>query len=326
MPAPAITAHLAGILSKERIPAEDAALKLIAAAARGSMRDALSLLDQAIAYSAGSVTEAAVRAMLGTVDEAYLFDIVEGLLQGDAQAVLRIADAMEERTIAFDSALQELASLFHRLALARMTPAAIGEDDPNRVRILDLASRFDPEELQLDYQIAIHGRQDLPYAPDSYAGFTMALLRMLAFRPDSARPASTQQPPEKARRGTEAGKPVAAPGTLDWPELARTLNVGGIARQLAQQSALQAFHDGVLVLRLAPGFKHLAEKAYQDKLRAAVEQHLGVPVRLRVEIGDTGGGSAQDRATAAITSDEFVRGMMEQFDATIVESSIKPVQ
>ncbi|OGA32917.1 MAG: DNA polymerase III, subunit gamma and tau [Betaproteobacteria bacterium RIFCSPLOWO2_12_FULL_62_13b] len=325
MSSPAISTHLGGILKLEQIAAEDAALNLIAAAARGSMRDALSLLDQAIAYSAGNVTEAAVRAMLGTVDETYLFDIVEGLVQGDAQAVLRVAAAMEERTIAFDSALQDLASLLHRLALARVAPAAVAEDDPNRARILDLAGRFDPEEVQLDYQIAIHGRQDLPYAPDSYAGFTMALLRMLAFRPDSAR-TGTKPPAEKVRRLSGAGKSAAAPGTLDWPELAKALNVGGIAKQLAQQSALVAFKDGVLVLRLAPGFRHLAERPYQEKLRAALEDHLGTPVRLKVEMGDTAGGSAQDRAAAAIIQDEFVRGMMEQFDATIVESSIKPVQ
>jgi DNA polymerase III subunit gamma/tau len=345
MPASAIVAHLSRVLGLEQIEAEEGGLTLLAAAARGSMRDALSLLDQAIAYSAGNVSEAAVRAMLGTVDQSYLFEIVQGLATGEAQAVLRVADRMDERNISFDSALLDLASLLHRLALARTAPGAISPDDPNAPKVLELSTRFDPEELQLNYQIAIHGRQDLPYAPDSYAGFTMALLRMLAFRPgagdsgaqaaaaratmpsDAVAPrGATTQSGAVAPRAPAAAKKAAPGAVQDWPEFVRTLNVGGIAKQLAQQSALVSFKEGLLELRISPNFKHLAEKPYQDKLRSTLEEQLGTRVRLKVEIGSTEGGSAQDRAAAAISQDDFVRGMMEQFDATIVESSIKPAQ
>ena len=150
------------------------------------MRDALSLLDQAIAYAGGEVSEAAVRAMLGTVDQDYLFGMLDGLAQQDIKAMLAVADEMESRSLSFDSALQDLATLLHQIALAQSAPDALGQDLPERERILALAQQFDAEELQLHYQIALHGRRDLPLAPDEYAGFTMSLLRMLAFRPDQA--------------------------------------------------------------------------------------------------------------------------------------------
>jgi DNA polymerase-3 subunit gamma/tau len=326
MPAAAIAAHLAKVLTMEQIVAEEGALKLIAAAARGSMRDALSLLDQAIAYSAGKVTELALRAMLGTVDQGFLFDIAEAVGRGDAAAALATADRMESLNISFDGALQDLASLYHRLALAQSSAETVAEEDPDRARILELASGFDPEALQLNYQIAIHGRQDLPFAPDGYAGFTMALLRMIAFRP-AGEGGARQAPRSQASSPSQAPKGRAAnAGTQlgDWPGLARSLKVSGIAKQLAQQSALVGFSDDVLQLRITQGARHLAEKPYQDKLRAALEEHFGRRVQLKILVGETGGESAQERAAEAINRDEFVRGLMEQFDATIVDSSIKP--
>jgi len=136
MPARAIAEHLARVLGLEKIEAEEGALKLIAASARGSMRDALSLLDQAIAYCAGQVTEPAVRAMLGSVDQGFLFDIAEALARGDAGAALAVADRMESLNISFDGALQELASLYHRLALAQTSPQAIAEEARQRLGLL----------------------------------------------------------------------------------------------------------------------------------------------------------------------------------------------
>ncbi|MDP2706333.1 MAG: DNA polymerase III subunit gamma/tau, partial [Burkholderiales bacterium] len=122
MPAASITAHLARVLAEEKIQSDQAALRLIAAAAKGSMRDALSLLDQAIAYSAGALTEASVRAMLGTVDDSFLFSILHALAKGDARAALAVADDMESRNLSFDAALQDLATLLHRVALAQTVP------------------------------------------------------------------------------------------------------------------------------------------------------------------------------------------------------------
>jgi len=327
MTAVAIIDHLARILEQESIVAEQGALTLIAASARGSMRDALSLMDQAIAYSGGSVDEVAVSAMLGTVDEDYLYAVLDNLSTGSAAAVLEVAAKMEALSVSFDWALQDLASLIHRIALVQSAPQAVAEQDVSRMRVLDLAARFDPEELQLFYQIVINGRQELPLAPDSYAGFTMTLLRMFAFRPDGGAigrvngtsKASTRVPNPAIARS-------AIPSIGEWPAMVKSLKLGGIARQLAQQCALVSFKDDQLVLRIPPSGKHLAEKGYQDKLCAAVGEMLDRKIRMIVEVGNTAGASAQDLAVASINDDDLVKGLVEHFDARIVESSIKPVQ
>ena len=330
MPAALISAHLARVLREEKFNAEPAAVKLIAAAARGSMRDALSLLDQAIAYSAGELTEASVRAMLGTVDDSFLFAIVQALAQGDARAALAVADDMEARNLSFDAALQDLATLLHRVALAQTVPAALSDEDPQKDATLDLAKALQPEEAQLYYQIALHGRQDLPLAPDGYAGFTMSLLRMFAFRPeDGGGGAAIRARAAVSSTGARA-RPAEQTGTGafdgDWPALAKSLRASGMARQLAQQSELKSFDGGAMELCVPIAMKHLAEKPYPDKLKAALEEHFGRPVRLGVKIGGTTGNSAQDQAVASIQQDAFVRDMVENLDATIVTSSIKPVQ
>lgn len=184
IPFPLIVSHLRHVLEEEHINCDATSLQLLARAAQGSMRDALSILDQAIAFGEGKIEEAGVRDMLGAVDQGYLFDLLEALAQRDGARMLAIADAMETRSLSFDAALQDLATLLHRLTLAQIVPAAIGDDEPERDRVFELTKIFAPEDIQLFYQIAIHGREDLGRAPDEYAGFTMTLLRMLAFIPE----------------------------------------------------------------------------------------------------------------------------------------------
>jgi len=332
----AIAGHLQHIVSEEDVRADPGGLRLLAAAARGSMRDALSLLDQAVAYSAGEVTEAAVRGMLGAVDQGYLFDLADALVDGDAARVLGIADAMETRSLSLDGALAELANLLHRVALAQVAPDALDAQLADRGRIAALAGRVDPETVQLFYQIAIHGRRDLPLAPDEYAGFTMALMRMLAFTP-AAVPEGAPIAAPAAAGGASAPAPAAGrTGALgDWPALVGALKLSGAARQLAERSEFVAFADNVVELCLPPDAKALGEKIYVDKLKAALGAHLGAPVGLTVRVGATRGGSVaaiqegerrarQDQAAASIQSDAFVRDLVEQFDGTVVDSSIKP--
>lgn len=337
MPPASISSHLSRVLELEGIKAEPGALRLIAASARGSMRDALSLLDQAIAFSGGDLGEAGVRSMLGTVDDAFLFEILGALAAGDAAAMLEIATRMDSLSISFDGALQDLASLLHAIALAKSVPGSIPDTDVRKAGIIGLSAAFGAEDLQLFYEIAIHGRQELPLAPDAYAGFTMTLLRMAAFAPEQAgggegvRPVARVAPAVRVAPAGESaaagGGEAVAPATADlsdWPAMVRVLKLGGVVKQLAQQCALVSFADDNLVLRITPSARHLSEKAYQDKLCAAVSEQLGRKVRLKLEIGDTAGASAQDRAIASINQDALVRGLVEQFDATIVESSIKP--
>jgi len=183
-----IAAELARVLAAEAIDAEGPALRLLAQAARGSMRDALSLLDQAIAYGGGRVTLASVRAMLGAIDGATLATILHQLIARDGAALLATADAMASHNVSFAQALRDLAGLLHRIAMVQQVPeaAALDADDERAAELRDLAAQLAPDEVQLYYQIALHGRNDLHLAPDDYAGFTMTLLRMLAFQPDAA--------------------------------------------------------------------------------------------------------------------------------------------
>lgn len=217
----AIVDHLSHILGEETVEFERPALSHIARAAGGSMRDALSLLDQAISHGAGKVEEEGVSRMLGTVGDDHLYGVLDGLIAGDVQAMLAVADAMEMRSLSFDSALQSLASLLSRIALSQFAPGAIA-DDTERARIAPYAEALDAEYLQLAYQIAIHGRDELALAPDEYTGFTMTLLRLHAFRPEQpsalggAAPAAgggagraQPMPPARAAAPAPSARPAA---------------------------------------------------------------------------------------------------------------------
>lgn len=181
MASTSITEHCQAILKTENIPFEVPALQLIAKAASGSMRDALSLLDQAIAYGSQSVQEKEVRAMLGAIDQSYLIELLKALIQNDGEALMSQAKAMSERSIAFDAALGDLANLLQQIAMTQVVPDSIALDLPERPALLELAQQLKAEKVQLYYQIALLGRRDIGLAPDEYAGFTMSLLRMLAF-------------------------------------------------------------------------------------------------------------------------------------------------
>ena len=207
-----VAAHLAHVLDTEQVSYEPAALTLLGRAASGSMRDALSLLDQAIAYGIGEVREEGVRAMLGAVDRRYLFTLLAALADGDGAALMTEAEQLAARSIGFDSALHEMAQLLYQITLAQTVPAALAADEPERDAILALAGVLPPSDVQLYYQIAITGRRDLALAPDEHAGFNMALLRMLAFHPANL-PASAPAPVSAAAvppSSAPAAHPAAA--------------------------------------------------------------------------------------------------------------------
>jgi DNA polymerase-3 subunit gamma/tau len=344
LPPQLIFTHLQYVLAQEGIPFETGALQLLARAAQGSMRDALSLLDQAIAYSDAQVGEATVRAMLGAIDQSYLFDLLQTLLAGDGAGLLRIADDMSSRSVSFEAALQDMATLLHRIALAQTVPQAIAEDEPERDRLLQMAQQFGAEDVQLFYQIVIHGRNEIDLAPDEYAGFTMTLLRMLAFMPNSQPmpertpgrmaepPASysavaaavsrelpnSAQPPQSAAQTTLPGAPTAAqvantaPVALDWGILLAQLNVQGMARELAKHCTLDSFTNGRLVLNLAPQHKHLlGNKIAQEKLQAALSDYFSQPVRLTVVAGEV------NAATPAAVEQQEKQTRLQQASAAI---------
>ena len=233
MPVPLIVEHLQTVLAAEKVESEIGALRVLAKAAQGSMRDALSLTDQAIAYAAGTVTQASVRNMLGTLDDAYLIQVLDALANKNGAALVAVAQEMGERSMSFSLALQDLASLIQKIASAQVVPESVLDDWPEAAEIHRLATVFTKEEAQLFYQIAITSRPDLSLAPDEQTGFSMALLRMLAFRPGSAgsgpsqsagsvgngaasNAASTATKPAAAKPASAA--PAAAPASAPAPK------------------------------------------------------------------------------------------------------------
>ncbi|BBN86978.1 DNA polymerase III subunit gamma/tau [Azospira sp. I09] len=371
MPPQAITGHLSHILEAESVPFEAPALALLARSANGSMRDALSLLDQAIAHGTGKVGESLVRDMLGTVDQDYLFTLLEAMAQGDVSAMLSVADLMTERSLSFDSALQDLAAMLTRLQVAQLAPAAIAEDTPDRNRLLALAGAIDAQTVQLAYQISVHGRHELPMAPDPHAGFVMTLLRLHAFAPrqpgEGPSPGKAlaapraQAPAVKAApsrisvpaRAAEAPvvQPLAIPAETmpaaqavaadseapgDWQSILDSLQLSGMARALAQHCELLKLGGEVVQLRLPPAHRHLIMKAAQDRLQQVLGEYCGRPLQLQIEVAEVSTltpaailqqerEERQDRAVAAIEQDPFVREVIDIFDATLIESSIKPI-
>ena len=361
IPQAQIQARLAAVLEAEGIAGEAAGLALIARAAQGSLRDALSLLDQAIAHGGGKVELASVRDMLGAVDQTYLHAILRALAAGDGAALIAEADRMNERSLSFETALQELGTLLHRLALVQLAPQAAAADDPDHAVLRELSALFSADELQLYYQIAVQGRSEIGLAPDEYAGFTMTLLRMLAFAPQSGGSAPKVEP-RRARAASPASaspvvtspvlsgtqRPVAAvaeqaPAAANeaegssWGEIVEALGVTGMAKMLAQHCELVKLDAHRIELKLPRAHERLLEKAYQERLKGALQKRYGADVQVSIAVGDTGGNSpaeiadrerqrSQVRAIAEIEKDPFVRDLVENFDARVNEASIKPIQ
>jgi DNA polymerase-3 subunit gamma/tau len=353
MPRASIASHLDKVLTEEKISFEKEALPLIARAAAGSMRDALSLLDQAIAHGAGKLAAAGVREMLGAVDETYLLRILEALAAGDGPAMAAVAGEMQARSLSFDAALQDLASVLLRLTLAQTVPAALEDDMPDRDRVLTLAKAIDPETVQLCYQIALQGRDDLPLAPDEHAGFLMTLLRMLVFHPAEGAPMVTAAParsapaPKPAAAGTapaaaSAPAPAAAPragGTVErnWTALVQQLPLTGGAKELARNTEFKSQANGVMELVVPKSMGHLMGDIYKAKLQEALAAHLGKPVKLQISLGEVKGataaaietaekGARRAEAVKTVHGDNFVQELVNLFDGKIVDSTIREKQ
>lgn len=178
--------HLAKVLQAEALPAELPALRLLARAAKGSMRDALSLTDQAIAFGAGSLTEAGVRQMLGAVDRSHAVRILDALSAADGAALVQAADDLRGLGLSAAGTLEEIAELLQAMAVHQAVPGALDESDPESTTVARLAGQLAADEVQLNYSMCLHGRAELGLAPDEYSALVMVLLRMLAFRPPGA--------------------------------------------------------------------------------------------------------------------------------------------
>lgn len=358
-----IAGHLEHVLTEEGVKFDQAALAMIAEGADGSMRDALSLLDQAIAYGGGKLVENEVRTMLGTIDRSYVFRLLQGLADNDAMNVLETVNGLAQLGVDFSAVLAELVSQLHKLALAQIAPQAI-KGMADQETLTNLAQKISPEDLQLYYQIGLIGRRDLPFAPELRSGFEMVLLRMLAFRPDgtagqlqgkSAAPATkpttvrpsmaTTSPAPTAVASTAVveSQPVKQAGTgsstgLDeWHEVVAQLGLKGMAYQLAANSEMSGREGNVIRLALSSQHASLRSKAMEQRLQDALKNFYGEPIKLEfvsgVDAQQTPAGiqqkQAEDRQQAAvnaINTDPNVQRIREVFDAQVVTDSVRPVE
>ena len=315
MPSASISEYMEKILKEEAINYEINAIYLIAKAANGSMRDALSILDQGIAYCGGTIEEATIKKMLGAIDQSYLFNLIQAVIDQDGQKVIEIAKHMDERNLSFEAALNDLANLIQIISVTQAIPESLEVSYLDRDQVIALSKKISAEQLQLLYQITILGRRDLYLAPDEYAGFTMTLLRMLSFAPQDAviakNPAiakndvahsatkmesaaiskdvssETFEIKKKIEVTHEIDEDIsdkeiskeAVPFNGNWRELVDQLKLG-LVKALAQQSELVSFKNNEIILSIADEHKHLLNEAYQKKLELSLSEHFSQRIKL----------------------------------------------
>ena len=366
MSSASISEYLEKILKEEAINYEINAIYLIAKSANGSMRDALSILDQGIAYCGGTIEEATIKKMLGAIDQSYLFNLTHAVIDQDGSKVIEIAKQMDERNLSFDAALNDLANLIQMISVAQAIPESLEASYLERDQVIALTKKISAEQLQLLYQITILGRRDLYLAPDEYAGFTMTLLRMLSFIPQDSVTSKTSVPLRKDI-ATQAIKlePVIKPSetsldssedkkkievldeaTDDEPKVTRSFDGNwrglvdqlklGLVKALAQQSELVSFKGNEMILSIADEHKHLLNETYQKKLEVSLSEYFNQ--RIKLVILQKGANNSplkqkqEERSTLmkdtehAILQDQFVKSLLNEFNAEIIPSSIKPNQ
>ena len=360
LPADDISAHLERILTEEAIDFETPAVELVARVAEGSIRDALSLLDQAIAYGAGTVTEEETRAMLGAVDRSRVIDLLDAIAAHDAAGALEIVAAVASDAADYGDVLGEVVNTLHRIAVRQTVPDAADPDPDFAEACARLAGRFSPEDVQLYYEIGLRGRRDLALVPDPKLGLEMTVLRMLAFTPD----ANGAAPPAGART-SGAGAAPASPATasgrtaaplaampaaesadacLDaasmtprsWREVVDGLGLTGLAGQLASNSTLVEANARGLKIELDPTHAALNTPGSREALRNALATRFGGPIELDIVLDapsheTPAAKRARDEtrrrqaAIRAIEEDPGVRTLCETFDARVDPTLVRPV-
>jgi len=340
LPAALIGERLKFIAASENLQFDPAASALLARAAEGSMRDALSLLDQLIAFGGGNLNEANTRAMLGTIDRGHVGRLIDALARADGAALLAEVQELDRDAPDYDRALVELAAFLQRVAIVQIVPeAALQDEEFDAGSLARLAQAISPEDVQLYYQIALGGRRDLAMAPEPRAGFEMTLLRMLAFRPETA---VAQDP---ANRRTSVAPPAAAANTPsvrltsvdagNWPAVVEAANLSGMVRQFALNCVPAKFEHDVLVLRLDQLTADRRARPIEDKLVQGLSKYLGRDIRVTFETAlSTLATPARQRvldeqdrvvrAAAAFEADPAVKGLRERFGADVDAASVKP--
>ena len=358
-----ICEQMAYILGEEKIEFEQNALRLIARAADGSMRDGLSLLDQAIVYGNDVVGTETVSQMLGTIAQQPVEDLLTSLAENNAPEVLNIIKEMAQLSPDFSDVLQQILQVLHRLALVQLVPAsAENEDDADMLQSLSLL--FSAEELQLYYQIALMGQKDLSLSPDPGTGFEMIMLRMLAFNPQhsvatqQARITSTDikktSPGIAQKQGVKSktvpqviSEAVTTPvaevqsivpiAGLSWHDIVVAMNLPGLTRELANNCALESVDDQECRLIIDPKQAQIKSSRSEEKLQLAIQKYYGKPLKLVIKTETIASDTPavkiqkdklnrQQEAVEAINNDENIQALKTNFDARVIPGSIEPVE
>jgi DNA polymerase-3 subunit gamma/tau len=341
--------RLTEIAQAEKLEFEPDALRLVARAAEGSMRDGLSLLDQVIAFGGTKLTAADTRLMLGTLDRTQVFEIVEALIARDAKKVLACVEALDERAPDYREVLADLAALLQKLALLQAVPDLQLDEAEDIETYQRLAAALSPEDAQLFYQIAIVGRRDLELAPDARGGFEMVLLRMLAFGMAEGAQAQMSAPvaavktaaapiavPKTATAATKPAAAAPAPAS-DWSTMVAQMNLQGMVKELAAHTTFVGRQGNKVQLVLDADGEHFRRPQLEEKLAQALSVYFGEPVRLELTVADRAldtlarqqKAAADDRvqqARAAIENDPNVRAMRDMFGATVTPDSVRPTE
>jgi len=342
-----IDAQMSFILGQEKIEHDAAALKLLSRAADGSLRDGLSLLDQAIAFGDGEVRLDTVSNMLGTVAQQPVDDILLALLAGDAEAVLQKISEISELTPDFSGILQQILRVLHRVALAQTIANFVDSQFESNV-IQQLAENMLPEDVQLFYQMALIGQRDLELAPDPRGGFEMVMLRMLIFKPDSSsdlvpakvavntgsKSKSKRPSPMPAVVSENAVKSTSVDATNKWADMVAALNIRGSARELANNCVLDVLEENHCYLVLNPG--HMISPRAEAKLQGALQEYCGRTLKLTIKAEKNNATTPaqeitqkredkQQAAVDSINADESVLALKENFDARVMPGSVEPL-
>jgi DNA polymerase III subunit gamma/tau len=363
LPVDQIQGQLKTILESEKIFFDASALQQLAIAADGSMRDALSLLDQSIVFGGGQVREDDVASMLGTVSHDYVYRLLQALLDADATAMLKLIDEMAQQSIDFISLLTSLLTFLHKIALLQQADVDWLEDTIDPEKMNAFVAQFKPEDVQLFYQMSLVGQNDLFLAPDPRMGFEMLMLRLLAFKPDDAesseetektaakispRPRAKSSPEVKKVSSSETETQVKQappavkatpvindPASKSWSEILGQLGLGGLTGQFAGHCAVKSWTENQLQLALDPQHASLKDSRAEKMLCKSLEEAFpGLKVKIEIEASSNATPQQQKElkqqekqssAEQAIMQDPYVQAFQNKFDAEVVKESIKPV-
>jgi len=342
----AMTRQLEKLMQAEDLAFEKSALHSLARAADGSMRDALSLLDQAIAYSDGNVTDVAIHEMLGTVPREYLQTLMQALANHDASAIMQSTHELSQLSADFNGLFEDIIHILHQVALVQVVPSILDTVDDGAAVIKDLSEHLGSEEVQLFYQIALIGKRDLYLSTSPQCALEMTLLRMLSFKPVGSgkynSDVAAEKTPEIKKNEIVSSKPSASAslqdlsrGNVSWSKIVENLGIQGISYSLASNCSIKNITHESIVLNLSQQHEGIATDTVKQKLEKALQKYFNKDISLVLRF------SSQDIETPAKTKDQeiekkqvqakkhaeedaVVKAFKLSFGAEVVEGSIKP--